>query len=404
MTGDGHRQEGSNEEASGGTKLLEKLEGGRWPSYLAETKKTRYPLKAYGISLYLKRNLWGVGGYVSVPGVPTGILMRITTRPDIGESANLVRVYVPSGLFMTPAMLRKLADLADKYGVGMVHALTTSGDVEIPGIAKDRIVDFVKEIRAAGMDVGSTGDSFRNTTACVGPALCEFAGYDTLKFRDAFYDRFIDYAKFPTFPHKFKVKFSGCPNDCTRASQKADLAVIGTWEGAPAVDGKELKAAFSADEDLLDDISSTCPTNAIRATGKVLEVFPEECVQCMECVRAYPGMILPGQTRKFKILVGGKLRGKKGPMTAKTLKTVSTETEVMDTIEKVVNVYTENAARKERLGDLISRIGMRKFLDLMGEKGNPRQVKELRSNVFYQISGETRDGLVKEMRARTGGD
>jgi sulfite reductase alpha subunit len=390
-------------EVERGAKILKELEKGEWPSYVTETKKTRYPVKAYGVSLSLRRNLWGVGGYVSVPGIPTGILMRITTRPDIGESANLLRVYVPSGYFLPPKLLKLLADCADKYGVGMIHGLTTSSDIEIPGVPKERLLDLVKELREGGMDVGSTGDSFRNTTACVGPALCEFANYDSLKIRDDFYDKFMDYAKYPTFPHKMKVKLSACPLDCTRSSQKADIAVIGTWDGAPDIDSKEVAHLASKDVNAPARISETCPTRAIRVRGSSLDVVSEDCVQCMECIKAFPGTLLPGRKKKFKILVGGKLRGKKGPLTAKVLTYLDSEEQVFACIEKIVSVYTDTAARKERLGDLISRIGMKEFLNLMNEKVDPKQVKELRTNVFYQITDEARDVLVKDLRDRMGG-
>jgi sulfite reductase alpha subunit len=393
----------SAEQAERGAKILEELEKGGWPSYVKETKKTRYPLKAYGISLSMRRNLWGVGGYVSVPGIPTGILMRITTRPDIGESANLLRIYIPSGYFLPPKLLNLLADCADKYGVGMVHALTTSSNIEIPGVPKDRLLDLVKELKNGGMDVGSTGDSFRNTTACVGPALCEFANYDSLKVRDDFYDKFMDYAKYPTFPHKMKVKLSACPLDCTRSSQKADIAVIGSWEGAPEVDSKDVERLASKEGDVLAKISETCPTKAIRIKGSSLDIVSEDCVQCMECIKAFPGTLLPGRKKKFKILVGGKLRGKKGPLTAKTFTYLDTEEQVFACIDKIITVYTDNAARKERLGDLISRIGMKDFLELMNEKADPKQVKELRTNVFYQITDEAREVLVKDLKDRMGG-
>jgi dissimilatory sulfite reductase (desulfoviridin) alpha/beta subunit len=102
--------------------------------------------------------------------------------------------------------------------------------------------------------------------------------------------------------------------------------------------------------------------------------------------------------------VGGKLRGKIGPFTAKALLEVKTEDEVFDYIDRIVTVYTENAAKKERLGDLISRIGMRKFIKLLKEKPDSKQVKDLRSNVFYSVTDEDREKIKKDLQSEFGGE
>ncbi len=388
------------EEVEKGLKIIEELKKGPWPSYIKETEKTRYPLKLYAASLYLKRDLWTTGGYVSVPGVPTGILMRVTSRPDIGESANVVRIYMPSGNFVTSRMLRNLADFADKYGVSMIHAITTSDDFEIPGIPKERIREFAEEFRKSGMDVGSTGDAFRNTTNCVGPALCEYAQFDTCKYRDDFYDRFFDYAKYPTFPHKMKFKISGCPLDCARATQKGDIALVGSWEGAPKIVEEELK---NLSEDEIKEIVQSCPVGAISYENNKLKIS-DDCIQCMECIRKSRGAILPGEKKKFLLYVGGKLRGKKGPFTAKLLAKLDDPYDAFDIIENILNVYMENAARKERLGDMIFRIGMNNFLDLLKKEKSVYNLKDLRTNLFYMVTEEDKAKIVEELKKSVGGE
>ncbi len=388
------------EEVKRGRKLVEQTKNGPWPSYIKESEKTRYPLDLYAAALDLKRVLWTTGGYVSVPGVPTGILMRVTSRPDIGENANVVRVLLPSGNFVTSDMLEKYADFADKYGVGMLHALTCSHNMEIPGIPKERVRDFATEFKAAGFEVGSTGDAFRNTTVCVGPALCEYAGVDTLGARDRFYDRFNDYAKYPTFPHKIKLKISGCPLDCARASQKACIGFIGTWEGGPDMDESRVRALGPA---TLDAITHACPTGAIERQDGGVTVKGEDCIQCMKCVRMSQGAFSPGKHRQIQIVVGGKLRGKKGPLISKSLCRVDTEQEAFDILDRIVNVFQEHSARKERLGDTLFRIGMKGFLDLMGMKPDAAMVKDLRTNIFYGVTDEEKEKQPREIKTAVGG-
>lgn len=384
-----------------GNKLLDELEKGPWPSHVKETRKTKYPSKLYAASMYSKRDFWTTGGYVSVPGVPTGILMRVTSRPSIGESANVVRVYIPSGNFLTSELLRKLSDFADKYGVGMLHAITTGENVEIPGIPKDKIKEFAVEFRQlSGTDVGSTGDAFRNTTTCVGSALCEYANFDAMKMRDDFYEKFFDYAKYPTFPHKMKFKISGCPLDCARATQKGDIAVVGAWEGGPEIDQKLFKELR---EEAKQAIVESCPTKALSLKNGELSVKGEDCIQCMECIKLSRGGLMPGKPKKYFIYVGGKLRGKKGPFGSKLLAIVETQEEVFSLIEKIVNTFVDNAARKERLGDLITRVGMKKFILMLGMEPKPYHSSELRRNVFYGVTKEEKAKELHELKQVVGG-
>ncbi len=91
----------------------------------------------------------------------------------------------------------------------------------------------MEEITKLGFDVGSTGDDYRTSEECVGPAKCDLALYDTLGFRYAWYQRFLDDIQYPRFPHKVKCKFSGCPNDCVRGSQKTDIFVCGVFRDLP---------------------------------------------------------------------------------------------------------------------------------------------------------------------------
>lgn len=378
------------EEVKKGRKILEEIEKGEWPNYVREAKKTRYPVDLYGASLYLKRDLFTTGGYVSVPGAPTGILMRVSSRPDIGESTNVVRVLIPSGNFITSDMLDRFCDFADEYGVGMLHALSTGQNVEIPGIPKEKIKEFVTKFREAGFEIGSTGDAFRNTTTCVGSTLCEYAGFNTMKFRDDFYDRFNDYAKYPTFPYKMKVKVSGCPLDCDRTTQKADIGIVGSWKGAPEVNHEKLKALG---EEKINEIVRSCPTLAIDRDGESISIREDDCMQCMMCLRKGEGSIRTGREKEYLIYVGGKLRGKRGPLSSKLLTRVDTVEEAMDWIEKIVDVFQEHAARKERMGDLIFRIGLEEFLKLLDMKPESLNVKELRTNVFYSVTPEERRAI-----------
>ncbi len=389
------------EEVIQGRKILNELKKGDWPNFVREAEKTRYPVDLYGASLALKRDLFTTGGYVSVPGAPTGILMRVTSRPDIGENANIVRVLIPSGNFLTSDMLDTLCELADKYGVGMIHGISTGEDVEIPGIPKEKIRDFITELRQRGFECGSTGDAFRAVTTCVGSLLCEYSNLNTAEFRDSFYDKYNDFAKFPTFPHKVKVKVSGCPIDCGRATQKADIGIVGSWKGAPEVNQSLIS---KMDSEKLDNIIRSCPTGAISRHGSGISIKGEDCTQCMICVRNSGGAISQGREKQYLIYAGGKLRGKKGPLSGKLFTKVNSIEEAMNLIGTMVDIYGEQAARKERMGDLMFRIGMKNFLDLMKTKPQAHNAKDLRTNIFYSVNGEERERMPEEIKKAVGGE
>jgi sulfite reductase alpha subunit len=66
----------------------------------------------------------------------------------------------------------------------------------------------------------------------------------------------------PSYPYKFKIKFSGCPMDCARA-QRADIGFIGTLEGAPEVDSGLFRRFVEEGRVDPRDLVSGCPSGAI---------------------------------------------------------------------------------------------------------------------------------------------
>lgn len=377
------------------TPLLDELTKGKWPSHVTELKKTTYPIQMYEEALKNRQTQWGYGGYVSLPGVAAGVLVRSSGRPEITKGDTFLRIMDPCGNFFATDGLRKLCGIAEKYGYGLVHLLSTGGDLELLGMPAEKLKEAVAEICEAGFDVGSTGDDYRTPEECIGPAKCDLAMYDTLGFRYAWYERFLDDVQYPRFPHKIKCKFAGCPNDCVRAVQKADIVVCGTFKDAPKIHEEKLSEWIGQGGDI-NHVCSLCPGQAMHFDGKKLTIDADACVHCMYCVNKVGG-IRPGDDRGVAISVGGKMRGKYGPMLAKTLvpfmKAVPPDyKEVFDLIEQLTEVYDENARKKERLGDFIYRIGFGNFCELVGVEPNPRQFSQPRTNLFvHWESGEIRD-------------
>jgi sulfite reductase alpha subunit len=356
--------------------LCEALEEGPWPSHVTELRKSRYHLQMYEEGLRLRQTQWGFGGYISLPGVAAGILVRASARPDIAGGANFVRVLPPSGGWYSTGTLRALCDVADEHAYGILHLHSSGGDVEILGITTEGLGSAVEALNAQGLDVGSTSDAFRNTVECLGATRCDAVLADAADLREAWYRRFLDDVQYPRFPHKVKVKFSGCPNDCARAQQKSDIGVIGIFRDAPKVDQGRLQEWIGQGGDI-HRIVMNCPTKAMEHDGQTLTIDAESCVHCMYCINKCSYAIRPGDDRGVAITVGGKLRGKYGPLMGKVLIPFlplhsPDYPEIMDAIEKIAAVFDENAKRKERLGDFLFRVGMDQFTKWMGIKPSPR--------------------------------
>lgn len=369
------------------TPMMDAISKGQWPSHAAELKKTKYPVQMYEQALQKRTTQWGYGGYVSLPGVAAGVLVRASAHPEITKGSNFLRIMDPCGNFFKTSAMRKLCDVSDKYGYGLLHLLSTGGDLEMLGISTDNLKPAVDEIMSLGFDVGSTGDDFRTSEECIGPAKCDLALYDTLGFRQAWYKRFLDDIQYPRFPHKVKCKFSGCPNDCVRGGQKADLFVCGVYRDLPTVNQKEVRSWVRKGGDIAH-VCTRCPGGCMSWNGKTgLAIDGDSCVHCMYCSNKVAG-VRPGGDRGVAILVGGKMRGKYGPMLAKVIVPfVKAEPpdykEVFDILEKITEVYDENARKKERMGDFLLRIGMNEFFRLVGVDMSPRLFGQPRTNLYY---------------------
>jgi sulfite reductase alpha subunit len=374
------------------TPMMDAISRGAWPSHAAELKKTKYPLQMYEQALQKRTTQWGYGGYVSLPGVAAGVLVRASARPDITKGSNFVRIMDPCGNFFKADAMRGLCDIADKYAYGMLHLLSTGGDLEMLGIPTENLSPAVQEIMKLGFDVGSTGDDYRTSEECIGPAKCDLALYDTLGFRAAWYKRFLDDVQYPRFPHKFKCKFSGCPNDCVRGGQKADVFVCGVFRDLPIIDQEKVAAWVKGGGDI-STVCTRCPGDSLTWDARRgLSIDGDSCLRCMYCMNKIPG-VRPGGDRGVAILVGGKLRGKYGPMLAKVLvpfmKAVPPDyKEVFDLIERITEVYDEHARKKERMGDFLLRIGMVEFYRLVGVQPSTRLFEHPRTNLYYHWEPE----------------
>ncbi len=374
------------------TPIMDRLQKAQYPSYVKELKRSRFPLLLYEEALKHRETQTSAGGYVSVPGVAAGVLARATKRPEITKDMNLIRVMAPLGFFYDTKTLRQICKIADEEAIGLLHLHSTGKNLEILDIPMDSLARIVERINnETGLDVGSTGDDFRRPVECLGPVRCENALIDTIGIMKYFMSEegYLDDIQFPRFPHKCKLKISGCPNDCSRGSHKADIFIVGVFRDAPKVDQGKLREIAERGGDL-EEVMRRCPGGEgtmVLVDGE-LRINSDSCVHCMYCINRFPGAIRPGDDRGAAILVGGKSRGKYGPMLPKVLvpfvkPSPPSYREIFDVIDKVVDYWDENAMKKERMGDFIYRVGFDRVLEAAGIKPVPQHLKAPRDNAYY---------------------
>ncbi|MDM8350704.1 nitrite reductase large subunit NirB [Pseudomonas sp. sp1636] len=123
----------------------------------------------------------------------------------------------------TPAELRRIADVADKYQVPMVK-VTGGQRIDLLGIKKDDLPGVWKDL---DMPSGHAyGKSIRTVKTCVGSEFCRFGTQNSTQLGiDLEHDLFNMWS-----PHKVKLAVSGCPRNCAEAGIK-DVGIIGVDSG-----------------------------------------------------------------------------------------------------------------------------------------------------------------------------
>jgi len=300
----------------------------------------------------------------------------------------------------------------------------STGDIILLGTNTPQLEEIFWELtHNLKQDLGGSGSVLRSPNCCIGKARCEFACYDTQQVCRAVTMEYQDELHRPAFPYKFKIKFDGCPNGCVASIARADMSVIGTWrddirmdqEAVLAYVGGEFKPDAGAHAsrdwgpfDIVKEVIDLCPTHCMAWNGKKLGINNRECNRCMHCINTMPRALRIGEDTGASILFGAKapiLEGAQlSTLTIPFMKIEEPYDELKGLIEKVWDWWSEEGRNRERLGELMQRMGFQKFLEVCELKADPRMIREPRSNpyIFWKEEdvpgGWERD--IKEFRKR----
>lgn len=131
---------------------------------------------------------------------------------QLEHTSHLQRIKVPGGLLET-AQLRAIADVAERWGRGLLH-VTTRQDFQIHWVPLEAVREMYHLLQEAGISTrGACSDSVRNVTASPCAGTCSEEPFDVLPYALALEDHFLFHPLNLTLPRKFKPAFSGCPDD-----------------------------------------------------------------------------------------------------------------------------------------------------------------------------------------------
>ncbi|MDO9091140.1 MAG: dissimilatory-type sulfite reductase subunit alpha [Rubrivivax sp.] len=409
------------------TPNLDELEKGKWPSFvtglkrLAKDKDIAVDLLGQLEASYKTRKGYWKGGTVGVFGYGGGVIPRFTElknadgTPQFKDAAEFhtLRIMPPPGMHYDTDTLRHFCDIWEKHGSGLIAFHGQSGDIMFQGCTTENVQKAFDEFNEMGFDLGGAGPAVRTSMSCVGAARCEQSCYNEAQAHRAVLNTFLDDLHRPSLPYKFKFKFSGCPNDCMNAIQRADMAVIGTWRDNIRTDEALAKTWFAKHgmDELVNDVVARCPTKTfqVKEIGKIkkgehitsvkvsdthaVEIDNQDCVRCMHCINVMTGALAPGKDKGASVLVGGKshlkIGGLMGTVVIPFMK-LDTEEEVavlVDFAQRAIDFFAENALEHERTGEMVERIGLANYLDAMEIEVDPAMISSPRMNPYVRTDG-----------------
>ncbi len=424
------------------TPLIDELENGPWPSFVSDLKrqmeyrhtnqdKVEYQipvdcvddlLGVLELSYKEKEVHWKHGGIVGVFGYGGGVIGRYCDQPEMFPGVahfHTMRVNQPNGKYYTTEYLRKICDLWDLRGSGVLNMHGSTGDIIFLGTTTPQLEEvFYEMTHNLDQDLGGSGSNLRTPSCCLGESRCEWACFNTQELCYQLTHEYQDELHRPAFPYKFKFKFDGCPNGCVAAIARADLSFVGTWRDEIQIDQEAVQAyiggelppnggAFAGRDwgpfDIQKEVIDLCPTNCMWMEGNKLMINNKECNRCMHCINVMPRALRPGKDKGTSILAGAKAPILDGAQMSSLLvpfvKVEEPYDEIKELIENVWDWWMEEGRNRERLGELMKRQSFQKLLQVTGLQPVSQMVQEPRHNPYvYWYEEEVPGGWDRDLQ------
>jgi nitrite reductase (NADH) large subunit len=268
------------------------------PKLIAEIKR----LGLHSVSTVLRELGNGLDDPLSKPGLASLLRSIWGAQYDDERDARFIndRVHaniqndgtfsvvprIPGGV-TSPALLRRLADVAEKYNVGMVK-ITGGQRIDLLGIKKEDLPGVWRDL---GMPSGHAyTKAFRTCKTCVGTEFCRYGVGDSTSLGIAIETRFQGIES----PHKMKLAVSGCARNCAEATVK-DIGAVAIPDGWQIFVGGAAGLRVRA-----GDLLATVATHddVLRIIGRFIQYYRENARYAerspafverigIECLRAH---------------------------------------------------------------------------------------------------------------------
>jgi NAD(P)H-nitrite reductase large subunit len=169
--------------------------------------------------------------------------------------------HLPAGV-VDPATLRKIADVAEKYGAAALK-MTSAQRIAIVGLKEEDLDNVWADL---GIKPGAAiGLCVRSVKICPGTTFCKQAKQDSLGLGlkiDAKYHGM-------PMPSKLKIGVSGCPNSCAEPAIK-DIGIMGTPKGYTLMVGGSAAAMPRLADVVAKELSEE---EVLEAVDKILNFY-----------------------------------------------------------------------------------------------------------------------------------
>lgn len=173
--------------------------------------------------------------------------------------------HIPGGI-TTPAMLRKLADVAEKYKAAAIK-ITSAQRIAIVGLPEDKLDDIWSEL---GEKLGAAiGLCVRSVKICPGTTFCKRGQQDSVTVGLELDKRYHGLE----LPWKFKMGVSGCMNDCAETCIK-DIGLVGKPKGWTIKVGGNGGGMARLSNPLVEGIATN--EEALATIDKIVNWFKEQ--------------------------------------------------------------------------------------------------------------------------------
>ncbi|MFN2353649.1 MAG: dissimilatory-type sulfite reductase subunit beta [Desulfopila sp.] len=302
--------------------------------------------------------------------VKPGILMH---KSETGDEVYSVRVGCAR--LVSVEYIREVCDIADKHCDGFLR-FTTRNNIEFMVDSKDKVQPLLDTLASYGngtkYPVGGTGAGLTNIVHTQGWVHCHTPATDASGVVKAVMDELFDYFGSHTLPAQCRIALACCLNMCG-AVHASDIAILGVHRKPPMIDHKRITGVCE-----LPLAIASCPTGAVKPTKatvdgeeiKSVKVTVERCMFCGNCYTMCPAMPMADPDGDgIAILVGGKVSNRiSAPKFSKLVipflpNNTPRWPETVEAVKKILEAYSADAKKYERLGDWAERIGWENFFE-----------------------------------------